>query len=264
VRTIFGAKHRPHHSRSGPAAIEAVIETSRYDLTWFKVTFGRLAVKAYTKDDMHARPLQLSARLVHSRQFRSVRSRDVHRRRLRRAPSTDHLRLHRHRHRHRSISAAGSPRRAVRCCASGWLSRSPAGPTWSSRSRPAPDGGSWSRNVSGPGSPCHWPSRPTPPRRGGRKRRAKTDPAADLRAAIADAGYTAVIKTQTGADRREGRVHHRPFHRRRAGPSGPSAPHVPTPIVHNLVMALCRVCRHRPLLSQRAERPKRRIDDPRA
>jgi hypothetical protein len=49
VCTIFGAKHRPHHSRSGPAAIEAVIETPRYDLTWFKVTFGRLAVKAYTK-----------------------------------------------------------------------------------------------------------------------------------------------------------------------------------------------------------------------
>ena len=51
VRTIFGAKHRPHRSRSDPAAIEAVIETPRYDRTWFKVTFGRLAVKAYTKGE---------------------------------------------------------------------------------------------------------------------------------------------------------------------------------------------------------------------
>jgi hypothetical protein len=51
VRTIFGVKHRPHRSRSDPAAIEAVIETPRYDLTWFKVTFGRLAVKAYTKGE---------------------------------------------------------------------------------------------------------------------------------------------------------------------------------------------------------------------
>jgi hypothetical protein len=51
VRTIFGAKTRPHHDRVGASAIEAVLETPRYDLTWFKVTFGRLAVKAYTKGE---------------------------------------------------------------------------------------------------------------------------------------------------------------------------------------------------------------------
>jgi hypothetical protein len=51
VRTIFGAKHRPHHTRIGTSAIEAVIETPRYDLTWFKLSFGRLAVKAYTKGE---------------------------------------------------------------------------------------------------------------------------------------------------------------------------------------------------------------------
>ena len=51
VRTIFGAKVRPHHDRAGPSAIEAVIETPQYDLTWFKLTFGRLAVKAYTKGE---------------------------------------------------------------------------------------------------------------------------------------------------------------------------------------------------------------------
>ena len=51
VRTIFGARHRPHRDRSGSASIEAVIEAPRYDLTWFKLTFGRLAVKAYTKGE---------------------------------------------------------------------------------------------------------------------------------------------------------------------------------------------------------------------
>jgi hypothetical protein len=51
VRTIFGAKTRPHYNRSGAATIEAVIETPRYDLTWFKIAFGRLAVKAYTKGE---------------------------------------------------------------------------------------------------------------------------------------------------------------------------------------------------------------------
>ncbi len=51
VRTIFGAKARPHRDRSGSASIEAVIETPRYDLTWFKVAFGRLSVKAYTKGE---------------------------------------------------------------------------------------------------------------------------------------------------------------------------------------------------------------------
>jgi len=51
VRTIFGAKNRPHRNRPATTAIEAVIETPRYDLTWFKVAFGRLAVKAYTKGE---------------------------------------------------------------------------------------------------------------------------------------------------------------------------------------------------------------------
>lgn len=51
VRTIFGAKARPHRDRVGASTIEAVIETPRYDLTWFKVAFGRLGVKAYTKGE---------------------------------------------------------------------------------------------------------------------------------------------------------------------------------------------------------------------
>ncbi len=51
VRTVFGAKTRPYHARKAASTIEAVIETPRYDLTWFKLTFGRLAVKAYTKGE---------------------------------------------------------------------------------------------------------------------------------------------------------------------------------------------------------------------
>jgi hypothetical protein len=52
LRTLFGAKHRPHHDRaSGPPTLAVVIEKPRWDLTWFKVHFGRLTLKAYTKGE---------------------------------------------------------------------------------------------------------------------------------------------------------------------------------------------------------------------
>jgi hypothetical protein len=52
VRTLFGAKARPHRDRAGgPPRLEAVIGTPRYDLTTFKVHFGRLTLKAYTKGE---------------------------------------------------------------------------------------------------------------------------------------------------------------------------------------------------------------------
>jgi hypothetical protein len=52
IRTLFGAKTRPHHNRkSGPPRLAAVIGTPRYDLTTFKVHFGRLTLKAYTKGE---------------------------------------------------------------------------------------------------------------------------------------------------------------------------------------------------------------------
>jgi hypothetical protein len=52
LRTIFGAKTRPHWRRKGgPPRLEAVIETPTYDLTNFKVHFGRLTLKAYTKGE---------------------------------------------------------------------------------------------------------------------------------------------------------------------------------------------------------------------
>jgi hypothetical protein len=52
LKTLFGLKARPHRNRaSGPPAQEAVIEKSQYGLTWFKVAFGRLQCKAYTKGE---------------------------------------------------------------------------------------------------------------------------------------------------------------------------------------------------------------------
>jgi hypothetical protein len=52
LRTLFGIKQRPRQGRAnGSPALEAVIETPRYDLTWFKVQFGLLSLKAYTKGE---------------------------------------------------------------------------------------------------------------------------------------------------------------------------------------------------------------------
>ncbi len=52
MRTLFGAKTRPHHDRkSGPPRLAGVIGTPRHDLTTFKVHFGRLTLKAYTKGE---------------------------------------------------------------------------------------------------------------------------------------------------------------------------------------------------------------------
>src|SRR6266567_3571624 len=52
LRTIFGLKNRPHQNRaSGPPAQEIVIETPQYGLTWFRVRFGLLQLKAYTKGE---------------------------------------------------------------------------------------------------------------------------------------------------------------------------------------------------------------------
>jgi len=52
LRTLFGAKNRPHQDRaSGPPVLAVVIETPRYDLTLFKVHFGLLTLKGYTKGE---------------------------------------------------------------------------------------------------------------------------------------------------------------------------------------------------------------------
>ena len=51
LRTMFGAKHRPHTGGEPSMAVAAVIERPRYDLTIFKVHFGLLTLKAYTKGE---------------------------------------------------------------------------------------------------------------------------------------------------------------------------------------------------------------------
>ena len=52
IRTVFGAAQRPRRTRTQSSLIEAAIETPSYDLTVFKLHFGRLTGKAYTKDEM--------------------------------------------------------------------------------------------------------------------------------------------------------------------------------------------------------------------
>jgi hypothetical protein len=52
VKTIFGAKNRPHRRRTGKRRrCEKVVETPDYDLTVFKVHFGKLTAKIYSKGE---------------------------------------------------------------------------------------------------------------------------------------------------------------------------------------------------------------------
>ena len=52
LRTLFGLKTRPHRTRKdGPPPQEIVIEKPRYGLSWFRISFGRLQLKAYTKGE---------------------------------------------------------------------------------------------------------------------------------------------------------------------------------------------------------------------
>ena len=51
IRTVFGTAQRPRRTRKRSSTIEAAIETPTYDLTVFKLHFGRLTGKAYTKGE---------------------------------------------------------------------------------------------------------------------------------------------------------------------------------------------------------------------
>jgi len=51
IRTIFGTAQRPRRTRRRSSVIEAAIETPTFDLTVFKLHFGRLTGKAYTKGE---------------------------------------------------------------------------------------------------------------------------------------------------------------------------------------------------------------------
>src|SRR5260370_33377842 len=74
LRTLFGLKNRPHCNRAaGPPAQEIVIEKSQYALTWFKVAFGRLQCKAYTKGE---HDLRFEATVHTTQDIRCLRSHD--------------------------------------------------------------------------------------------------------------------------------------------------------------------------------------------
>jgi len=52
LKTIFGAKHRPfRHRGHKPPRCEVALEKPRYDLTVFKLHFGPLTLKFYTKGE---------------------------------------------------------------------------------------------------------------------------------------------------------------------------------------------------------------------
>ncbi len=72
LRTIFGLKNRPHQNRaSGPPAQEVVTGKPRYGLSWFRISFGRLQPKAYTKGE-HV--LRLEATVHNAKELRCRRS----------------------------------------------------------------------------------------------------------------------------------------------------------------------------------------------
>jgi hypothetical protein len=72
--TIFGLKNRPHQNRaSGPPAQDAVVEKPQYDLSWFRIRFGMLQVKAYTKGE-HVR--RIEATVHNARDLRCRRGLD--------------------------------------------------------------------------------------------------------------------------------------------------------------------------------------------
>jgi hypothetical protein len=75
LRTLFGAVRRPtKRTRSGEAPPPAVvIETPRYDLTIFKVHFGKLTLKGYTKGE---RVLRFEAVVHNTRQLKCGRTVD--------------------------------------------------------------------------------------------------------------------------------------------------------------------------------------------
>jgi hypothetical protein len=68
LRTLFGLKNRPHRNRAaGPPAQEIVIEKPQYGLAWFRIRFGLLQLKAYTKGE-HV--LRLEATVHNTKELR--------------------------------------------------------------------------------------------------------------------------------------------------------------------------------------------------
>jgi hypothetical protein len=74
IRALFGLKTRPHRTRkAGPPAQEIVTGKPRYGLSWFRISFGRLQLKAYTKGE-HV--LRFEATVHNAEELRCRRSLD--------------------------------------------------------------------------------------------------------------------------------------------------------------------------------------------
>ena len=72
LRVLFGLKNRPHSNRAaGPPAQEIVIEKPQYGLAWFRIRFGLLQLKAYTKGE-HV--LRFEATVHNTKELRCRRS----------------------------------------------------------------------------------------------------------------------------------------------------------------------------------------------
>jgi hypothetical protein len=79
IRTMFGTAQRPRRTRRSSSVIEAAIETPSYDLTVFKLHFGRLTGKAYTKGE---RVLRFEAIVHNTAELRCGRMRALPRDRV--------------------------------------------------------------------------------------------------------------------------------------------------------------------------------------
>jgi hypothetical protein len=73
VRTIFGDKKRPHYDKrkKNPTRWGVVVETPAYDVTIFKVHYGKMTLKIYTKGE---RVLRIEVILHNAREYRWGRS----------------------------------------------------------------------------------------------------------------------------------------------------------------------------------------------
>ena len=71
LKTIFGVKARPHWDRKGKTPrFEVVVERPQYDLTIFKLHFGKLTLKVYTKGE---RVLRVEVMVHNARELRCGR-----------------------------------------------------------------------------------------------------------------------------------------------------------------------------------------------
>jgi len=73
IKTIFGDKNRPHYDKrkNNPTRWGVVVETPTYDMTIFKMHYGKMTLKIYTKG---ARVLRVEVILHNAKEYRWGRS----------------------------------------------------------------------------------------------------------------------------------------------------------------------------------------------